>query len=112
VASLGSLLLIAILGSVALGVFSRALERQLSHVTPTAAVRSAVLAARGGLVMPAMPASLAEPQRYQARAIVAGALVETVQGALCIGAGLALASALVAAFTIPPRRPPRASAPF
>jgi EmrB/QacA subfamily drug resistance transporter len=111
VASLGSLLLIAILGSVALGAFSRALERQLSHVTPSAAVRSAALGARGGLVMPAMPARLAEPQRLQARAIVAGALVKTVQGALCIAAGLALGSALVAALTIPPRRTPRAPAP-
>jgi EmrB/QacA subfamily drug resistance transporter len=107
VASLGSLLLIAILGSVALGAFSRALERQLSHVTPSAAVRSAVVGARSGLVMPAMPASLAEPQRRQARAIVAGALVKTVQGALYIAASLALGSALVAALTIPPRRDQR-----
>ena len=61
--------------------------------------------------MPAMPARLAEPQRLQARAIVAGALVKTVQGALCIAAGLALGSALVAALTIPPRRTPRAPAP-
>jgi EmrB/QacA subfamily drug resistance transporter len=111
VAALGSLLLIAILGSVALGAFSRALERQLSHVTPSAAVRSAALEARGGLVMPAMPAGLAEPQRRQARAIVAGALVNTVQGPLWIAAGLALGSALVAALTIPPRRTPRAPAP-
>jgi EmrB/QacA subfamily drug resistance transporter len=112
VASLGSLLLIAILGSVALGAFSRALDRELAQGTPTAAVRSAVEGARGGLVMPAMPANLTESQRQQARAIVVSALVKTVQGALWVSAGLALGSALVAACTIPLHRRPREPAPL
>ena len=101
VASLGSLLLIAILGSVALNSFERALDESLARAAVPAAVRSAVESARGGFVMPALPSSLDEAQRRQTRAIVAGALVQTVRGALWIAAGLTLGSALVAALTIP-----------
>ena len=111
VASLGSLLLIAILGGVALNAFDRTLDERLAQVAAPAAVRSAVAAARGGFVMPALPASLGEAERRQAHAIVADALAATVHGALWIAAGLALGSALVAALTIPPRRSPRAPAP-
>jgi EmrB/QacA subfamily drug resistance transporter len=111
VASLGGLLLIAVLGSVALSAFGRALDARLAQVAAPAAVRSAVTAAHGGLIMPAVPASLGAGERRQVRAIVADAIVATVRAAMWISAALALGSSLVAALSIPPRRPLRAPAP-
>jgi EmrB/QacA subfamily drug resistance transporter len=111
VASVGSLLLIAILGSVALGAFEHSLERRLSAAVVSAPVRSAVEAARGGFVIPTLPSSLSQTERQQAHAIVADSLADTVREALWIAAALTLASALVAALTIPPGRPLPAPVP-
>ncbi len=111
VASVGSLLLIAVLGTVALGAFDRALDRnlQLSHASP--AVTDAVHAARGGFIIPPMPASLSDEERQRAHSIVADSLVSTVRMTLWVAAALALASSLSAAVTIPrAERPARAPA--
>lgn len=101
VASVGSLLLIAVLGTLALATFDRSLDRHLAAVSASAPVRSAVQAARGGFVVPPLPASLSDAERRLAHAIVADSLAATVRSALSIAAGLALAGALVAALTIP-----------
>src|SRR6185437_6150846 len=58
VASVGGLLLIAILGSVALVAFDHALDRNLSVAHASVTVRALVDSARGGLVVPQMAASL------------------------------------------------------
>jgi EmrB/QacA subfamily drug resistance transporter len=105
VASVGSLLLIAALGSVALGVFDHSLDRQLHAVDASAGVVQAVHAARDGFVIPAMPATLAPQDQEHARTIIAAALVHTVRFALWIAAALALLSALAALLTIAPREP-------
>lgn len=104
VASLGSLLVIAVLGTVALGNFAGALERHLVQARPVAAVASAVRAAKGGFVIPPLPANLPSAERTQARALVADSLADTVRSVLWIASGLALAGALAAAVTIAPRR--------
>ena len=101
VASVGSLLVIALLGSVALGSMSRSLELRLESAPASAEVRSAVNAARGGFVIPALPASLSGQERRQARAIIAASIEDTVRRILWIAAALAAASVLAAAFTIP-----------
>jgi hypothetical protein len=101
VASVGSLLVIALLGSVALGSMSRSLELRLESAPAPAAVRSAVNAARGGFVIPALPASLSGEERRQARVIIAASIEDTVRRILWIAAALAAASVLSAAFTIP-----------
>jgi len=101
VASVGSLLLIAVLGTVALGAFDRSLERQLAHTSASPALTRAVRAARHGFVMPAMPAGLTEQERRRAHAIIAGSIADTVRGVLWVAAALALMSALSAAITIP-----------
>ena len=101
VAAIGSLLLIAALGSVALAVFNHSLDRELRAVDAPAGVAQAVHAARNGFVIPAMPASLAPAERERARTIIEEALVQTVRFALWIAAALALLSALSAALTIP-----------
>jgi EmrB/QacA subfamily drug resistance transporter len=106
VAAVGGLLLIALLGGVALGVFDRALDRHLASANATPAVRSAVHSARGGFIVPPLPQSLGA-EAPTARAIVAASLAETVNLVLRIAAGLALASAVVAALTMPPGKPAR-----
>jgi len=111
VASVGSLVLIAALGTVALAVFNRSLDRQLRQVDGGPHVTQAVHAARHGFVVPTMPAGLAPEERQQARTIVAAALVRTVRFALCTAVALALASALVATLTIPPPKQRGAPAP-
>jgi len=103
VASVGSLLLIAILGSLALGSFEGSLERRLERIAAPAPLRQAVETARGGLVMPPFSADLPGPLRVEAHSIIAESLNETVQRALWIAAALTLASAVVAAVTLPRR---------
>jgi EmrB/QacA subfamily drug resistance transporter len=110
VASVGSLLLIAVLGSVALGVFEHALERHLSARDPPR-LAQAVRAARGGFVIPPMPPELPVQERQRARRVVADSLADTVDITLWIAAALSAASALTAAGTIAARQAPRGAAP-
>jgi len=100
VAAVGSLLLIAVLGSVALGSFDRSLDRRLAAAHATPSVTRTVRAARGAFVVPAMPAELSAEERQLAHSIVADSLAATVRIALWIAAALALAGALSAALTV------------
>lgn len=100
IASVGGLLAIAILGSVALTVFGHALDHNLGVVQASSAVRAAVDSARGGLVVPQMAASLSVQARHQAHAIIARSLVVTARMAIWIAALLALAAALTAVWAI------------
>jgi EmrB/QacA subfamily drug resistance transporter len=100
VASVGSLLMIALLGTVALGTFDRSLDRHLAGAESSPALAQAVESARGGFVIPALPASLSGAEREQARAIIASALGDTVRLALWIACALSLASALVSALML------------
>jgi EmrB/QacA subfamily drug resistance transporter len=102
VASVGGLLLIAILGSVALVAFDHALDRNLSVAHASVTVRALVDSARGGLVVPQMAASLPAAVRQQVHAIITDSLVVTTRLALWVAALLALAGALTAAFTVRP----------
>lgn len=100
IASVGGLLAIAILGSVALTVFGHALDHNLGIVHASPAVRAAVDSARGGLVVPRTVAGLSAQAQQQAHAIIASSLVVTMRMAIWIAALLALAGALTAAVTI------------
>lgn len=102
VASVGGLLLIAVLGSVALATFDHALDRSLSVAHASPAVRAAVGSARGGLVIPRRVAGLPILARQQAHSIIAGSLVATVRMAMWVAALLALAGALTAGLAIHP----------
>jgi len=105
VASVGGLLMIALLGTLALGMFERALTRQLAVARASPQLAQVVQSAAGGLVMPALPASLSQPEQQRARALVSAALEDTVALVLRIAAALALASALIAAVTLAPSAP-------
>jgi EmrB/QacA subfamily drug resistance transporter len=101
VASVGSLLVIAVLGSVAVSAMSRSLERRLESPAAPPEVRQAVEAARGGFVIPPLPASLGPEERQRAVRVVAASIDETVRMTLWIAAALALAGVLTAIGTLP-----------
>jgi EmrB/QacA subfamily drug resistance transporter len=107
VASVGSLLVIAMLGSIALGLFNHSLDRRLAQAAISPAVRLAVNEARGGFVIPPLPPGLSDEERRQSQAIIADSLVSTVQKVLWVAAALALAGALTAALTITAAGRPR-----
>jgi EmrB/QacA subfamily drug resistance transporter len=106
VASVGSLLMIAVLGSLALGLFNHSLDRHLADAHASAGIRHAVDTARGGFVIPAMPPGLSAEEQKQSHAIIADSLASTVDTVLWIAAALAFASALTTAVTIEGRRSP------
>jgi EmrB/QacA subfamily drug resistance transporter len=115
VASVGSLLVIAVLGSVALGLFGHSLDRRVADASVSSGVRLAVATARGGFVIPAMPPQLSAAEQGQSRAIIAASLVDTVDTVLWVAAALALASALATALSIKTARreppPPEPTTP-
>jgi EmrB/QacA subfamily drug resistance transporter len=107
VASVGSLLVIAVLGSVALSLFDHSLDRRVAQGHDSPAVRLAVDGARGGFVIPAPPPGLSAEEREQTHAIIADSLTATVHKVLWIAAALALVSALTAAVTLTDAGKPR-----
>jgi len=103
VASVGSLLVIAVLGTVALAVFSLTLDRHLRDTAASPRVTLAVHAARGAFVVPSMPADLSTAEQSMARSIVKESLATTISMTLWIAAGLALGGALSAVVFILPQ---------
>ena len=81
------------------------LDARLASAPASAEVRLAVDSARGGFVIPALPASLSGEERRQAHAIIAASIDDTVRRILWIAAALAAASVLSAALIIPANRP-------
>jgi EmrB/QacA subfamily drug resistance transporter len=100
VASVGGLLLIAVLGSLALVAFGHALDRNLSIAHASPAVRAVVHSARAGLVVPRGAAGLSAVAQRQAHAIITDSLVAAVRMAMWVAALLALAAALTAGITV------------
>ena len=100
VASVASLLLIAVMGSIALSTFSHFLTQHLDSSVSSEGITSAVEAARHGLVIPPLPSGLSTDDAQRAHSIVVDSLKSALRMTLWVAAGLALASAVVAAFTI------------
>jgi EmrB/QacA subfamily drug resistance transporter len=100
VSSVGSLLLIAVLGSVALGVFDHTLDRDLRSTDISPPARAIVDSARGGFVVPRTAAGVSGQARQQAHVIITNALADTVRMAMWIAGLLALCGALTAVLTI------------
>lgn len=103
VASVASLLAVAILGAVALGTYNRALE-QRAIAQPSALVQEAVLAARGKFA--AEPVALQGDERQAATVIVKESLAGAIRLVMLLAAALALASAVCSALTIRPEKKP------
>lgn len=100
VASVASLLAVAIFGAVALSGFDRALDRQLENPALSSAVRDTIERAHGTFVIePSLTNGLGD-DRLLAEATVKNALGEGIRLALLLAAALSLAGAACAAFTI------------
>jgi EmrB/QacA subfamily drug resistance transporter len=104
VASTGGLLMIAVLGSVCLMLFNRALDQHLQVAHASDSVRGAVAAARSGFILPALPADLTGDERRLTHQIIADSLATSLRTGLQIAALLSLTSAIAAALTIRDRR--------
>jgi EmrB/QacA subfamily drug resistance transporter len=100
VASLASLLAVAILGAVALGAYNRALDQRLTAPSLSTEVRQAVSGARGKF---AAELSLQGEDRKAAQEIVRQSLGSGIALALWLAAALALLAALCAALTLGPQ---------
>ncbi|MBV8840078.1 MAG: MFS transporter [Alphaproteobacteria bacterium] len=103
VASLASLLAIAILGAVALNVHDRAIERAIAAPALSAQARQAVAQARGKFAADiALQGEDQGEDQKTAQAIVRQSLHAGIDLAFWLAAALALLAALTAAMTIPP----------
>jgi EmrB/QacA subfamily drug resistance transporter len=100
VASLASLLAVAILGAVALGAYNRALDQRLAAPALSTEVRQAVSGARGKF---AAELTIQGEDRKAAQEIVRQSLGTGIALALWLAAALALLAALCAALTIGPQ---------
>jgi hypothetical protein len=111
VASVASLLAVALLGAVALSDFNRGLDHHLATHTVSFEVGRAVEAARGKFVIePALAAVQGDDRRLTER-IVRDALAESIRLAMLLAAALALAGAVCAALTIAPTAAGRVAPP-
>jgi predicted MFS family arabinose efflux permease len=102
VASTGSLVVIALLGSVGLALFDRSLDQHLLEAHAPASVRDAVEVARDGFVVPPLPTGLSDEERRAAHRIIVDSLAGTVRTAQWIAALLALAGGVSVVLTIRP----------
>ncbi|HXJ33146.1 MAG TPA: MFS transporter [Candidatus Eisenbacteria bacterium] len=100
VARVAALLAVAIVGTLTLPLFSRALTRRLEPVAVTPAVRQLLLAERRSLADIAIPASIAGSERPVLQRLVGDAFVESFQWVAIISACCALAGAIGAAALI------------
>jgi EmrB/QacA subfamily drug resistance transporter len=102
VASVATLLAIAIFGAVTLNGFDRALDRDLQTQVLSSSVRQVIESARGKFVIdPSLTMPLGA-DRPLAEAVVKESLAEGIGLAMLLAAALALASAAAGAFTVRP----------
>jgi len=97
VASVASLLAVALLGTIAISVFGRSLDRHLDLMVASAEIRHSVEALRGGLVVGPSTGSTAAATVHR---VAEESLLDTFRLVVLIAAGMALAASLSAALTI------------
>ncbi len=103
VASLASLLAVAILGAVALEVHNHTLDQRVATQTLSVEARQAVAAARGKFAIDMSPVQ--GEDRKTAETIVRQSLGDSIALVMWLAAALALAASLCAALTAPSRPP-------
>jgi EmrB/QacA subfamily drug resistance transporter len=101
VASLASLLAVAILGAVALDAHNRALDRRVAAQPLSTETRDAVASARGKF---AAELAIQGEERKAAETIVKQSLNDSIALVMWLAAALALAASICAALTIRPQR--------
>jgi EmrB/QacA subfamily drug resistance transporter len=105
VASVASLLMIAVLGTIALSAIGHSLDEQLASSSLSSETKAVVESARGGFVTPTMPPSIPEAERRSANAIVGSSFVTAIRLVMLIASAMALLSALISALTIRANQP-------
>jgi EmrB/QacA subfamily drug resistance transporter len=98
-ASVATLLAIAIFGAVGLGGLNRALDQHLAAPTLSSSARQAIESARGKFVIDPSLTTALGVDRPIVEAIVKASLAEGIRIGMLLAAALALASAACAAFT-------------
>ena len=93
VASLAGLLAVAILGAVALGIYDRALDRQLATTSASAEVKQLVQAARAQFVTAPAASATAGVEGQLAQTIIRASLSESIKNVMLLAAALALGAA-------------------
>ena len=111
VASVASLLAVALFGAIALNDFNRALDHRLTTQTVSSEVKRAVEGARGKFVIEPALATVQGDDRQVTESIVRDALAESIRLAMLLAAALALAGAVCAALTIAPTAADRVTPP-
>jgi EmrB/QacA subfamily drug resistance transporter len=101
VASLASLMAVAILGAIALDAHNRALDRRMAAQPLSAETRQAVASARGKF---AAEFTIQGEERKVAETIVKQSLNDSIALVMWLAAALALAASICAALTIRPQR--------
>jgi EmrB/QacA subfamily drug resistance transporter len=99
-ARVAGLLAVALLGSIAVGVFARALEERLDRLQPTAEVRSALQAEVPKLAEAAVPKGVARAEQHVLERVLHESFVRSFRVVSLVAAALAALSALIAWLTI------------
>lgn len=102
------LVAIAVLGLVMIGAFGRSLERRLATLDLPPATQQALLAQRSRLAELELPAGLSDTEQARLSETIDQSFVDGFRLVMLISAGLALASALSAAWLIDGALPTRA----
>lgn len=105
VATVASLLAVAVFGAIALAMFDTALDREIASTALSPMVAQALESARGTFVTDALT-GLGDADRLVASAILRAALGKSVPAVMLIAGALALASAACAVLWIRPRSSP------
>jgi MFS transporter len=100
VARLAGMLAVAILGTVAVGVFGAALERRLTALQVPAEIRQLMLAEVSRLAEARVPQAVGSALREPMARALADAFVSSFRVAMLLSAGLAVLSALCAALSV------------
>ena len=105
VASIASLLFVAVLGTVALSAYGRSLDRHLGAMNATTEIRVVAATSRDALESPSMPTNMSKQDQDTTHRVVLGAYVETIRLVMLIAAALTWCGALAAALAVGPPRP-------
>src|SRR5713226_9133566 len=100
VASVATLLAVAVFGAVALDVFNRSLDRHLATQTVSSEVKRAVEGARGKFVIESEVAATRGDDRRVTEVILRESLLDGIRVAMLLAVALALGGALCAALAI------------
>lgn len=104
VASIASLLFVAVLGTVALNTFGRSLDRHLVAANASSEIRVVVATSRDAMDSPSMPNTMSAGDRHTTHRVITDAYVETIRLVMLIAAALTWCGAVAAALAVGPPR--------